>query len=93
MVTLIVFHDVEDGQHWLNAWRKGPGSRHEMFARIGATARTFQDPENPNATGLILDVPDMARFDAFIASDEVRQAMQADRLKVETMRVLRETSI
>ena len=23
MASLIVFHEVEDGQHWADAWRKG----------------------------------------------------------------------
>ncbi len=90
MATLIIFHDVEDGQHWASAWKKGPGSRHEMFAQIGVTARNFMDPENPNSTGLILEVPDMERFQSFMASDEAKKAMGEDRLKVETMRVLSE---
>ncbi len=88
MTTLIVFHDVEDGQHWAKAWGKGPGSRHEMFAQIGVMARNFKDPESPNSTGLILEVPDMERFQAFMASDEAKKAMGEDRIKVETMRVL-----
>ena len=90
MTTLIIFHDVEDGQRWANAWGKGPGSRHEMFAQIGVTARNFKDPERPNSTGLILEVPDMERFQAFMASDEAKKAMGEDRIKVETMRVLSE---
>jgi hypothetical protein len=90
MTTLIVFHDVEDGQHWANAWQKGPGSRHEMFAKIGVTARNFKDPESPNSVGLIMDVPDMEQFQAFMASDEAKNAMEEDRIKVETMRILSE---
>lgn len=90
MATLIVFHDVEDGQHWARAWKRGPGSRHEMFAKIGVTARNFTDPARPNSTGLILEVPDMERFQSFMASDEAKKAMAEDRLKVETMRVLGE---
>ncbi len=90
MTTLIIFHEVEDGQQWANAWKQGPGSRHEMFAKIGVKARNFRDPENPNSMGLILEVPDMQRFQTFMASDEAKQAMKEDRLKVETMRVLAE---
>ncbi|MEQ6889185.1 hypothetical protein ABE957_10920 [Halomonas sp. CS7] len=90
MATLIVFHDVEDGEHWAKAWKPGPGSRHEMFAKVGVTARTFKNPEHPNSVGLILEVSDMERFQAFMATDEVRQAMEEDRLKVETMRMLGE---
>lgn len=90
MPTLIITHEVEDGQHWAQAWKQGPGSRHEMFGKIGVTARNFRDPNNPNLTGLILDVPDRAKFDAFMASAEAKQAMQEDRLKGSTMRVLAE---
>ena len=90
MTTLIVFHEVEDGQRRASAWKKGPGSRHEMFAQMGVTARNFKDPENPNSTGLILEVPDMERFQSLMAADETRKAMGEDRLKVDTMRVLGE---
>ncbi|WP_458526331.1 hypothetical protein [Onishia taeanensis] len=90
MTTLIVYHDVEDGERWARAWKKGPGSRHEMFARIGVSARTFKNPEHPNSVALILEVPDMARFQSFMDSDEAKQAMEEDRLRVESMRMLGE---
>lgn len=90
MTTVIVFHEVEDGERWAKAWRKGPGSRHEMFAQIGITARTFQDPDNPNLTGLFLEVPDMEEWHALLGSDEGKQAMAEDGLKVETLRMLTE---
>lgn len=90
MATLIAFHEVEDGQRWAKAWQKGAGSRHEMFARIGVTARTFRDPENPNSTGLLLDVPDIEQFQSFMASDEAKRAMEEDGLKVDTLRILSE---
>ncbi len=90
MTTLIAFHEVEDGDHWASAWHGGAGSRQEMFGQIGVTARTFRDPERPNVTGLIFEVPDMDRFQSFMASEEVARAMEEDRLKVETVRVLSE---
>ena len=88
MTTLIAFHEVEDGQQWADAWKQGPGSRHEMFARIGVTARNFRDPDDPNSGGVILEVPDMERFQAFMASDEAKRAMDEDGLKLETLRIL-----
>ena len=88
MTTMIAFHDVEDGEHWAKAWRKGPGSRHEMMAKFGITARTFRDPDNPNSTGLIFEVSDMEKFQAALASDELKQSMAEDGLKVETLRML-----
>ena len=90
MAILIVFHEVEDGQVWARAWQEGAGSRHEMFGKIGVTARTFRDPENPNSTGLIFDVPDIDQFNSFMGSDEAKVAMGEDGLKVETLKVLAE---
>lgn len=91
MTTLIVFHEVVDGQIWVNAWKKeNSGSRHKMFAQINVTARTFQDPDNPNSTGLILNVPDMDQFQLFMESEEAKKAMEEDGLKVETLRILNE---
>ena len=92
MATLIAFHEVEDGNHWVRAWHGEAGSRQEMFGQIGATARIFRDPEHPNVTGVLLEVPDMDRFQAFMVTDEVAQAMKEDRLKVETVRVLSEVT-
>ena len=90
MTTLIIFHKVEDGQKWAGAWKKGPGSRHEMFAKIGVTARNFRDPDNPNSAGILLDVPDMEQFQTFMASGEAKNAMNEDGIKVESMRILAE---
>ena len=90
MTTLIAFHEVADGDHWVKAWHGGAGSRQEMFGRIGVTARIFRDPERPNLTGLIFEVPDMDQFQSFMASDEVARAMEEDKLQVQTVRVLSE---
>jgi hypothetical protein len=60
MTTAIVFHEVKDGQVWAKAWRSVPGSRHELFSKIGVNARTFRDPKNPNSTGLIFTI--LAKF-------------------------------
>ncbi len=90
MSTVIFFHEVKDGAHWAKAWHKGPGSRHELFAKYGVTARTFRDPNNPNSTGLIAEVSDLKKFQAVLASEEGKKAMSEDGLKVETLRVLEE---
>jgi len=88
MPTAIVFHEVKNGENWSEAWRKGRGSRHELFAKIGVKARTFRDPNNADSTGLILEIPDLAKFQTWLQSDEVKKAMNEDGLKVETMRLL-----
>jgi hypothetical protein len=88
MTTAIVYHEVKDGAVWAKAWKQGPGSRHEMFGKVGVKARNFRDPQNHNCTGLILEIADLAAFQAALASPSGQQAMQEDGLKVETMRFL-----
>jgi hypothetical protein len=88
MTTAIIFHEVQDGSVWAKAWKKGPGSRHEMFGKLGITCRTFRDPGNPNATGVMAEIPDMSAFHELLQSDEGQKAMREDGLKVETMRML-----
>jgi hypothetical protein len=88
MTTAIVCHEVNDGNIWAKAWKKGAGSRHELFAKVGVKARTFRDPAIPNRTGLILEIADMAAFQAMLASPEGQKAMKEDGLKVETMRMM-----
>jgi hypothetical protein len=88
MTAVIIFHEVNDGTVWAKAWKEGPGSRHEMFGQIGVTCRTFCDPSKPNATGIMAEIPDMAKFQELLQSAEGQKAMQEDGLKVETMRML-----
>ena len=88
MITAIIFHEVQDGAVWAKAWKKGPGSRHEMFRKLGVKCQTFHDPENPNTTGIIAERPDMTKYQEFLQSDEGKKAMQEDGLKVETLRML-----
>jgi len=56
--TAIIVHHVQDGHVWANAWKQGPGSRHEMFGTIGVKCRNFRDPNDPNATGVMAEIPD-----------------------------------
>jgi len=88
MTTVIIFHEVQDGTVWANAWKNGPGSRHEMFGKLGIKCRTFRDPQDLNSTGIMAEVPDMAKLQELLQSDEGKTAMQEDGLKVETMRML-----
>jgi len=88
MTTVIIFHEVQDGAVWAGAWKQGPGSRHEMFGKIGVKCRSFRDPDNPNATGVMAEIPDMTAFQELLKSAEGQKAMKEDGLKVETMRML-----
>jgi hypothetical protein len=88
MATMMIFHEVKNGEQWAEAWRKGKGSRHELFAKVGIKARTFRDPKNSDLTGVMLEVPDMATFQKFMESAEAKKAMAEDGLKIDTMRML-----
>lgn len=90
MTTLFAYSETEDGEKWANAWQRNEASRHEMFERIGVKCRTFRDSNNPNSSGVLFEIPDMAAFDKFLETDELKQAMADDGLKVETLRLLTE---
>ena len=88
MATVMIFHEVRDGTVWAKGWKKGPGSRHEMFGKVGVKCRNFRDPKNHNIAGVLAEIPDMAKFQALLETEEGKKAMREDGLKVETMRVL-----
>jgi hypothetical protein len=88
MTTAFIFHEVKDGAVWAKAWKKGPGSRHEMFGKLGVKCRNFRDPNNPHATGIMAEIPDMGAFQEFLQSAEGQKAMRDDGLRVETMQLL-----
>lgn len=76
--TVAITHNVKDADHWLAAWQ-GEESRHDDFARHGvANVRVFQNPEAPKKIGLLVDVADMAAFEAFLNSDEGAAAKAED---------------
>ena len=87
---VMIMHEVTDGEAWLSAWR-GENSRHELFKANGAMhVHTFQHPENPNLTGLVVAVKDMAALEAMLASDEGQAAATEDGVDLENMSVLME---
>ena len=90
MTTVMIFHEVKDGDVWANAWKKGPGSRHELFAKYGVKARTFKDASNPNQTGILAEIPNMDEFMSMLETDEGKKAMAEDGLKQETIKILTE---
>ena len=52
MPTLMIFHEVDDVEHWLSR-----PNREEEFGPLGITVRTFVDPAKSNRVGLIAQVP------------------------------------
>ena len=73
MPTLMIFHDVDNVEHWL-----GSPKREEVFGPLGITVRTFVDPAKTNHVGLIADVPDMAAFQRVMESEAAADAMKFD---------------
>lgn len=88
MAHVLITHEVDDAEVWLAAWR-GPDSRHKLFKDNGAKmVHTFQDPDNPNLTGLVVAVADMDKFMAMLQSDEGKAAAAADGVRADTMVLL-----
>ena len=83
MATVLIFHEVDDVQHWLAA-----PTREAVFGPLGITVRTFVDPESSNRVGLIVDVPDMAAFQEVMASDVAADAMASDGVRADTLVML-----
>ncbi len=83
MATVMVFHEVDDVDHWLAA-----PTREAVFGPMGITIRTFVDPEKSNRVGLIVDVPDMAAFREVMASTVAADAMSSDGVRPETLVML-----
>jgi hypothetical protein len=80
MPTLLVFHEVEDVDHWVAS-----SKREEFFGPLGMTARTFRDPNGSNRVGLLLEVPSLEALQEALQSDEAAEAMKSDGVRPETM--------
>jgi hypothetical protein len=85
METLLVFHEVDDVDHWLASPK-----REELFGPLGITVRTFRDPAGSNRIGLIAEVPDMSTWEDALQSDAAAEAMKFDGVRPETILVLAE---
>jgi hypothetical protein len=80
MPTLLVFHEVDDVDHWLASPK-----REEFFGPLGMTARTFRDPEGSNRVGLIVEVPSIEAWQAALESEEASETMKFDGVRPETI--------
>jgi hypothetical protein len=85
MATHLVFHEVDDVDHWLKS-----SKREEVFGPIGVTVRTFRDPEGSKRVGLIVEIPDMAAFQGIMQSEAGADAMKFDGVLPETLLLLDE---
>jgi hypothetical protein len=87
MATLLLFHEVDDVEHWLASPK-----REEVLGPLGITVRTFSDPQGSNRVGLVAEIPDMAAFEEFMQTEAAAEAMKNDGVRPETLLVLTEGS-
>ena len=80
METLLVFHEVDDVDHWLASPK-----REEYFGPLGITVRTFRDPGGSNRVGVIFEVPDRATFEQSLQTEAAAEAMKHDGVRPETV--------
>jgi ketosteroid isomerase-like protein len=84
---LVIVHRVKDNDHWLAAWQ-GENSRAKMFAEHGApSVKIFDNAADANQHALLVDVSDMDAFNAWMGSDEVKQAKAEDGVIDDTLEV------
>ena len=80
METLLVFHEVDDVDHWLASPK-----REEFFGPLGITARTFRDPEGSDRVGLLVEVPDISAWQDALQTEAAAEAMKYDGVRRETI--------
>lgn len=73
-----MLHEVDDVDRWLASPK-----REEFFGPMGMTVRTFRDPEGSNRVGLIVEVPDIAAWQAALQTEAA--AMKFDGVRPETI--------
>ena len=86
MPTIMIFHEVNDVEHWLSS-----PTREELFGPLGITVRTFIDPAKTHRVGLIVQVPDMDTFQRMMESEAAADAMKSDGVRPETLLTLVES--
>jgi hypothetical protein len=86
MKTVMIFHEVDDVDHWL-----GSPKRDEFFDAHGMRVRTFVDPERSNRVGLIAEVPDLDTLKKALQTDAAAAAMKHDGVRPDTIVMLVES--
>lgn len=80
METLLVFHEVDDVDHWLAS-----PVRANHFGPRGITTRAFRDPAGSNRVALLVETPDIAAWEAALQAPEAAEAMKSDGVRPETI--------
>ena len=80
MITLMVFHEVDDVEHWLASPK-----REELFGPLGIKVRPFRDPQSSNRVGLIVETPDLETWHEALQGDQALEAMKHDGVRPDTI--------
>ncbi len=80
MPTLLVYHEVDDVDHWLASPK-----REEFFGPMGITARTFRDMQDSNRVGLVVELPDISVWEQAMQTPEAAEAMKHDGVRPDTI--------
>jgi hypothetical protein len=87
MATILIFHEVDDVDHWLHSPR-----RQEFFGPMGITGQLFTDPAKSNRVGLLMEVPDMQALQKSLQSEAAADAMSHDGVRPDTLLILEKAS-
>ena len=63
MITLMVFHEVDDVEHWVASPKRA-----ELFGPLGIKVRAFRDPQGSNRVGVLVETPDLDTWHAALSS-------------------------
>jgi len=83
MTTVLVFHEVDDVDHWAKSTK-----REEYFGPLGMTARPFSDPTGSNRVGLIVECPSLDALHEALQGQGAADAMKFDGVRPETLLML-----
>ena len=85
MVTLMIFHEVDDVEHWAAS-----PQREALFGPLGIKVRAFRDPQGSNRVGVIVETPDLETWHAALQTDQALEAMKHDGVRRDTILELAE---
>ena len=86
MKTVMITHEVDDVNHWLNSTK-----REEFFSPLGMKVRTFVNPDGSNLVGVIVEVPNMEALEAAMQTEAAAEAMKHDGVRPDTMSMFLES--
>lgn len=80
MITVLITHEVDDLQHWLESPHRAPA-----FASVGFTVETFVDPTATNKVGIVLEGPSLDELQSLLGTPFAANVMELDGVRPETI--------